>query len=111
MTREFYYPAVATFLMGLPHGFRQVAAPTGTTVHVQIPGDAGGDWYLIKEQHQWALVDNPGSQLSVSVSIPAELSWKLFTKSFRPNQVIDRVTIVGNRQLGEKVLDMVSVMA
>lgn len=111
MTREFFHPAIATFILGLPHTFRQVDSPPGTIVKVRIPGEAGGDWYLIRDQHRWTLAENPGNQLSVSVSIPAELSWKLFTKSLKPNQVIDRITIKGDRRLGEKVLEMVSVMA
>lgn len=111
MTREFFYPAVSTFFMGLPHTFRQVEAPPGTIVQVRIPGDAGGDWYLIKEKEQWTLAEKPDGLLSVSVEIPADLSWKLFTKSIRPKQVMDRVTINGDHRLGEQVLQMVSVMA
>jgi len=45
------------------------------------------------------------------VSITPEIAWKLFSKSIRPAEIADQVTIEGNSALAGQVLNMVSVMA
>jgi len=40
-----------------------------------------------------------------------DTSWKLFSKSLRPEQLIGKVKIKGDMELGKVVLSMVSVMA
>jgi len=40
-----------------------------------------------------------------------DTAWKLFSKSWTPQQVNDKVEIWGDRNLGEKVLQIVGVMA
>ncbi len=110
MTRKYFYPAMSTFCMGLPHTFKSVNALEGTVVQVHIPGEIGGDWYLFKSAGDWKLVNDPGVSVAAKVEIPAKIAWKLFTKSLRPKQIINQVSITGDKQLAEKVLDMVSVM-
>ena len=111
MTREFFYPAISTFLLALPHTFRRIDAPPGTTIEVVISGDNGGSWCLSKEADKWhlsqQLIQNPTSR----VVIPAEISWKLFSKSTRAGQVMPDIEINGSQKLALQVLEMVSVMA
>lgn len=111
MNREFFYPAMATFFFALPHTFKRVEAPEGTVVHAHITGDAGGDWYLQKKSESWQFAKSTADEISASVTIPQEVSWKLFSKSLRPAEVISKITITGDQKLGKKVLEMVSVMA
>lgn len=111
MTPKYFHPAISTFCMGLPHTFKSVKALKGTVIHVHISGEAGGDWYLCKGTGNWELVNDPQGSVAARIEIPAEISWKLFTKSLRPKQIISEVTITGDSKLAKKVLDMVSVMA
>jgi len=111
MNREFFYPAISTFFYALPYTFKRVEAPEGTVIHAHIPGNAGGDWYLLKVPGIWQLSKTVPGEVSASVTIPPEISWKLFSKSLRPAEAISQVTISGDEKLGRKVLDMISVMA
>lgn len=111
MNREFFHPAISTFFFALPHTFRRVEAPAGTLIHAKISGDAGGDWYMVKGQDQWQLIAKPTGEISATVVVPKEISWKLFSKSIRPKEIRSKVEISGDQILGEKVLGMVSVMA
>jgi len=45
------------------------------------------------------------------IIIEAADAWKLFSKSRRPVQLKDKITIKGDYQLAETALTMVSVMA
>src|SRR5579859_6258597 len=47
-SRELYYPVLDTFMRGLPHAFRSVQAAEGRVVQIEISGEAGGSWYLLR---------------------------------------------------------------
>lgn len=111
MTREFFFPVLNTFFQALPFTFEKVQAKTGSVVEVIIETDAGGKWYIEKQSRKWILRDKVNSKPVVSVTIPIDISWVLFSKSIRASEIIDQISIEGDRKLGLKVLDMVSVMA
>ena len=111
MTKEFFHPAISTFFFALPHTFSRIEAPTGTIINVKIKGEGGGDWFLVKEEDEWSLLEEIREEATTEVEIPAGISWKLFSKSLRPAEVSSVVKITGDQELGEHVLEMVSVMA
>ena len=111
MSREFFYPVINTFFQALPYTFREVEADQGTVIETQITSDAGGTWYLERESDGWKLNPAPKSKPISFVKIPIELSWVLFSKSIRPNEIMDKIEIRGDKNLATKVLEMVSVMA
>lgn len=110
ITKEFYYPFLQTFMRALPHTYRNTAAPDGTVVKVSVTGDGGGDWYLIKKEN-WELNDDIHTSPDAHTTIDGSIAWKLFSKSWRRNDVLPYVKIEGDIVLGEVVLEMVSVMA
>jgi uncharacterized protein (TIGR03083 family) len=116
MTRELFFPLIATFLLGLPHTYRHTDAPEGSTLHITISGECGGTWHLEKRETAWYLVDKPLAeephiQPISTVTIPPEIAWKLFCKSISPTEARTHIVIDGNIALGEVVLTMISVMA
>ncbi len=111
MSREFFYPVINTFFQALPNTFKDVEAEEGTTIETKITSEAGGTWYLIRSAEGWKLESNAQSTPLASVNIPIELSWVLFSKSIRPHEIMDRIEIEGDKDLANKVLEMVSVMA
>lgn len=111
MTQRFFYPCMDTFFRALPHTFRDTEAEFGTVVQTTISAEAGGSWYLIKREKGWSLTLDSEKTPAVIVEIPAEISWKLFSKSLRPSEIREQVKITGNQELGERVLEMVAVMA
>jgi len=110
MTREFFHPFINIFMRGLPPTYRDVAAETGTTVQLTIPTEIGGSWYLQKAENGWVLAE-AATNVTSEVIIPPDVSWRLFSKSLRPEHVREQVEIRGNQQFGEVALQMVSVMA
>jgi len=111
MTPELYHPVLDCFLRGLPHAFRDVAAPIGTTVLVEISGDCGGQWSLAKGPLAWALVRNPEQEYASRVTIPQALAWRLFTKGIDPGSVQTQIMIEGDPSFGEKVLHLTAIVA
>lgn len=111
MTKEFYYPFIDTLMYALPHTFNNVIADLGTTVTVVINSDIGGQWNVVKSENGWELSKEIINTADATVIIDPDTAWKLFSKSWRPAFVLDKIAVKGDVQLARKTLEMVSVMA
>jgi uncharacterized protein (TIGR03083 family) len=109
--RRWLFPVLDTFLRGLPHAYRDHEAGIGAAVTVQITGEAGGEWSLVREQGTWRLFAGRDPQATSSVQIDQDLAWRLFTKGVSRKVARRQVQISGDAALGEQVLEMISIMA
>lgn len=109
--REWLFPALDTFMRGMPHAYRYAEAEDGTTISVQITGEAGGVWTLVRENRLWQLFAGRDPQAASFVQIDQDLAWRLFTKGISQADAKRQVQIDGNELLGSQVLNMVSIMA
>jgi hypothetical protein len=110
MDRQLYLPVLETFLRGLPHAFRTADARPGTTVRIDISGQAAGSWFLQRDDRHWQLVagaDNPEATLVMH----EDLAWRVFTKAVSPQEAAIEVSTAGDRALASKVLSLVAVLA
>jgi hypothetical protein len=111
MTREFFHPFISTFMYGLPHTFRDVHADEGASIQLTVATPIGGTWWLRRAEGAWRLSAEGLQPATASVTIEPDDAWKLFSKSWREQDVIDRVSITGDLSLGKVALSMVSVIA
>lgn len=110
MTKELYEPVLATFMMALPYTYRNERAADGTVLHVTITGEGGGDWYLVMNK-KWELSREVNAPAIAHTTIDGAVAWKLFSKSWRREDVMHHVRMDGDQQLGGVILNMISVMA
>lgn len=110
-TPELYHPVLDCFMRGLPHLFRDVEASAGTAIAVEIRGRSGGLWVLRKTESAWSFVEKQDGPIAAHVTIPEELAWRLFTKGISRDEALTRVELAGDRELGEKVLQLTSIVA
>ncbi len=111
MTKELFYPFVDTFMFAFPHTFIDIPAENGTIVSIEVSTDIGGVWNIIRSDHGWNLDKNIHIDMHAKVSIDPETLWKLFSKSWKPEQVMDKVKISGDTNLAHQALQIVAVMA
>jgi uncharacterized protein (TIGR03083 family) len=111
MHRELYYPVLATFMLGLPHAYRNSMAAAGTLVKISITGEAGGSWWLIRQEDKWVLTTENSQPATAHCSIDGAVAWKLFTKSWRKKDMLHHFSIEGDASMAEPVLQMITVMA
>jgi hypothetical protein len=95
---------------GLPHVYREVDAPAGTTVLVEISGECGGQWFLSRGPTTWELVTGSTRDFAARVTIAQELACRLFTKGIDRHSAQTQIEIEGNRSLGEKVLHLTALV-
>jgi uncharacterized protein (TIGR03083 family) len=110
MTPELYHPVLDCFLRGLPFLYRDVEAPAGTSVVVEISGECGGQWILVRETGGWVLVNRHSGKAAARVTIPQALAWRVFTKGIDPDAARPEIDIQGDQSLGEIVLRLTAIV-
>ena len=111
LTKEFYKPVLDTFFRALPHNYKNISAPEKTCIQLSIDSEAGGTWFLNREKGQWVLANNAIHEPMVKISLPVDLSWKLFTKAVKFGDVKKSIIIDGEVKFALPALQMVTVMA
>src|SRR3984893_3057346 len=99
MTPDLYYPVLDCFVRGLPHVYRDVDAPVGTVLLLEISGDCGGQWFLSRGSTLWNLVGRSAKEFASRVTIPQEIAWRLFTKGVDRDSARAQIKVEGDRDL------------
>ena len=110
-SRRLMHPVLDAFLRGLPHAYRCVEAEEGTAVAVEIAGEAGGEWALVREAGRWRLYEGVPEAARARVRMDQDTAWRRMTKGITREQAAERSQVEGERRLGEPVFAMLSVMA
>ncbi len=109
--RKWLFPVLDTFLRGLPHTYREVAAADGTQIVFTITGQAGGEWTLSREDGVWRLYSGSSDRAACQVRMNQDTAWRLLTKGLSQTEAASRVAFTGEASLGQPILGMLAVMA
>ena len=111
MTKDLFYPFLDTMMRAFPYTFREKDAIQGTLVGIEITTEIGGIWVIERKESKWELVWDLNRELASKVTLTPEIAWKLFSKSWRPEEVRHLVSIEGDQNLGKHALTLLGFMA
>jgi hypothetical protein len=106
-----FAPVLEAFVRALPRTFRDLSAPEGTMVQLDLTGPAGGTWHVCKRAAEWELRAGAAESPVAAVSVAAEDAWKIFTRGVTEREALQRSRIRGDQVLGAKLLKTISVIA
>ena len=106
----FLSPVLDTFVRALPHNFRHTSAPEGTVVRLQISGDAGGNWFLVRTARAWVLTLESESQPVAEVTLSQDTAWRMFTKGLAPETAQASALVRGDAAFASPIFRTVSVI-
>jgi len=109
--REWLFPALEIFVRALPYSYRAVSATPGQSVGLDIEGDAGGNWTLIKKPEGWLLLAGKEERPSARIIMDQDAAWKLFSKGLSREAARSQIRLEGDARLGEPILNALAVMA
>jgi uncharacterized protein (TIGR03083 family) len=95
-------PVIDTFVRGVPHAYRDVDGPSGTSLAIRITNA----WTLRREENQWRLFTGGDADPTTTVTIDPDAAWRLFTKA-RANS---EPRVEGDARLAEPLLRMICVI-
>jgi uncharacterized protein (TIGR03083 family) len=108
ITDELYHPVLSTFLLAMPHAYRNLQLPA--TVTISISGPGGGDWCVANSMGSWALT-KPATDADAHISISSDNAWKLFTKGLSSEAAKQAVQVYGKVELAAPFMSLIAVMA
>jgi uncharacterized protein (TIGR03083 family) len=106
----FFSPVLDTFVRALPHSFRHTFAPDGIVVRVEISGNAGGVWFLVRIGHAWELALESEAEPAADVVLPQDTAWRMFTKGVDWERARALAVIRGDTALVSPIFRTVSVI-
>ena len=109
--RHLAYPVLDAFMRALPRTYEQVDAADSESVVVVITGEAGGEWSLLRQGGRWDLFGGEASGATTKICLDQDTAWRMFTKGIGVDEARQRLTISGDKEMGEPFLHMVSIMA
>ncbi len=111
----FLSPVLDAFVRALPHSFRYATAPEGTVVRFEISGEAGGVWFLRREERSnleqsWTLVLESSTQPAAEVVLPQDIAWRVFTKGMDREKALAQAVIRGDAALTSPIFRTTSII-
>jgi uncharacterized protein (TIGR03083 family) len=93
------HPAVGVAVRGFPAGLE--ALPVAEGAAVTIAFEDGPSWTVCKESKGWHLYDGSPTESSVLLTLDTTTAALLFSRGFTKAEVIERLRLSGDAQLGE----------
>lgn len=74
-------------------------------------GDAGNQWFLVRQEGKWSLFTEHASAPMTVVTMKQEMAWRLFTKGMAKEQAMEDASIEGNKAFAEVLFEAVAILA
>lgn len=110
LKEKWYFPYLDTSLRALPHHYRDVKGEAGNMIRFTFIGKTAKSWFLHYD-NDWELLKFTNHEPNCIVKIKDNLAWKIFSKGIKREEAIANAEIIGDKRLGEKIFDMIAVMA
>lgn len=119
LSRRWLHPLLAASVRALPHAYRHVGdvgdreAPEGGAVVLDVTGEAGDTWTLLRRAAGWELFqgEDPVSGPALCrLTLSGDTAWRLLYNALSPEEATTRIEVTGDRALAEPLLRTRSVM-
>jgi hypothetical protein len=104
-------PVLETFARGLPHAYRDLQAPEGTSISIATSGAVALGWTLRHGTGAWALSCGTDPAADSFIALPADTAWRLWTKSIDRERARASILVTGDPASAEPLLQFVAIMA
>jgi len=110
LEEKWYLPYLDTSVRALPHHYRNVEGKDKDLVKFTFLGKTVKSWLLYYD-NGWELFSSINQVPISEVKIQDNNAWKIFTKGIKREEAIKNSEIIGDQKLGEKIFDLIAVMA
>ena len=110
LEEKWYLPYLDTSVRALPHHYRNVEGKEKDLVKFTFGEGTEKSWFLYYDSG-WELFASINQEPISEVKIKDNYAWKIFTKGIKREEAIANSEIIGDKKLGEKIFDMITVMA
>lgn len=113
MDKKHIEPLYDTFMLGLPNLYKDFTNyPIGETLKITLTGKLNKTWFLEKQATKWFILEETENIVNTEILFPEQEAWKIFTNTDRDKEEYkNKIQISGDKKIGYKLLDLVTVMS
>ena len=113
MDKKYIEPVYDTFMLGLPNVYKDlIGYQTGETLKITLTGNLNKSWFLKKQSDKWIVLEKAGNEINTEIELSEKDAWMIFTNTDRDKEKYkSKINISGDRKLGLKLLDLITVMS
>lgn len=108
LSTRYFRPFIDIFMQALPHTYRDTPADEGSTVEMRVSEDS---WTIGRSDGKWQFLPVAPAEPACRITLTPEIAWPLFSKSIRPEDIREGISVDGDPILAKAGLQMISVMA
>lgn len=109
--RKYLYPVLDISMRALPFAYRDVQAAPATAVTVEVTGDSGGAWTLVRDPDAWRLFSGSLPHVAAHVRVDQDTAWRMFFKQRSRDDVLGAMSVGGRTDLAHPFAGVLAVMA
>ena len=108
---DLFGPVLETFARGLPFALRDLDPREAGRIAIETTGPVRLSWTLRPEAGGWTLWRGWERDAGTSVSLPAEVAWRVWTKSMDRGAARERIAVSGCEAVVDGIVAFVAIMA
>ena len=109
-SKTFFNPYLETSLRAVPHQFRNLLAEEGDTFSLIVSGERGGNWHFLFQKDKWIKNPELPSYSVAKIHMDDQVIWRMFSKEISLEELKNRSTINGKKEIADAFMGMTAVM-
>ena len=110
LDKTWFAPLLDLSVRALPHAYRTVEAEVGTHITIEVSGESGGAWSLVREDASWRIFSGPAPAPNARIQLDPETAWRSLYHALPPDEAHARAHIDGDDALATPFFATRSVM-
>lgn len=108
--REWLFPVLDLGIRAVHRSWADFEREPGTVLLVEVAGEAGGYWSIVREQGVWAIYRGAHPNPTTTASMSADSAWRLLFNVLDPSEAEEEISYSGDRSLFARFLGVRGVM-
>lgn len=103
-------PLLDICVRALPVTYRDVAAPAGTAIRLEVDAARPRSWLLVIDGTRWSVIVDDGREAACTIRLDADAAWRLLFNALDPEQARAAIRVSGAERLSGPLLGARSVI-
>ena len=97
---------IDTYVRGLPYLYQKVLPDITNTIVLLIVEDISNRKWILEKKNSWKLFVGDTLDYSSKIVMNADTAWRMFEKNISKEEAKQRITVEGNVELGQAMLEL-----
>ncbi|RDG33406.1 hypothetical protein DV872_04960 [Oceanispirochaeta sp. M1] len=107
--KKYLSPVIRLFMYSIPFWYRDIDAPDGCSLDINIKGESGGSWSLQRINSEWILKEEI-TESDMYITLSEDTAWRFFTRSSSVESFRNKVEMSTENELLKNFMNVKAIM-